>query len=84
MAARIGNELEHDEMRDEMIDALRTVGGDEAVARVRFTPDPVIRTIVATWPARFETARADALGFKRDAAFVDVVRAYADAYVPRA
>lgn len=63
-----------------MVDALRTVGGDAAAARVRFEADPVIRKIVATWPARFDTRRAEAMGFQRDAAVVDIVRAYAAKY----
>jgi nucleoside-diphosphate-sugar epimerase len=61
----------------DMVDALRAVGGDAAVERIKWQPDDRIRAIVRTWPARFETRRADALGFVRDADFVDVVRAYA-------
>lgn len=64
----------------EMVDALRTVGGDAAAARVRFEADPVIRKIVATWPARFETRRAEQMGFRHDASVVDIVRAYAAKY----
>jgi nucleoside-diphosphate-sugar epimerase len=64
----------------EMVDALRVVGGDAAAARVRFEADPVIRRIVATWPSRFETKRAEELGFQRDVSVVDIVRAYAAKY----
>jgi D-erythronate 2-dehydrogenase len=64
----------------EMVEALRTVGGDAAAARVRFEADPVIRKIVATWPSRFETQRAETLGFQRDASVIDIVRAYAAKY----
>lgn len=64
----------------EMVDALRVVGGDEAASRVRFVGDPTIQKIVATWPARFETRRAEALGFRRDDAVLDIVRAYAARY----
>ncbi len=64
-----------------MIEALRAVGGDAAVARIRWQPDERIRAIVRTWPARFDTRRADALGFVRDADFVEVVRDYARTYV---
>ncbi len=64
----------------EMIEALRAVGGDAAVERIRWQPDARIRAIVDTWPARFDTRRADAMGFVRDADFVEVVRAYARAY----
>ncbi len=65
----------------EMIEALRAVGGDAAVERIRWQPDERIRAIVRTWPARFDTRRADALGFVRDADFVEVVRDYARTYV---
>lgn len=64
----------------EMIEALRAVGGDAAVERIQWQPDERIRAIVRTWPARFDTRRADALGFVRDADFVEVVRAYARTY----
>lgn len=64
----------------EMIEALRAVGGDAAVERIQWQPDERIRAIVRTWPARFDTRRADALGFERDADFVEVVRAYARTY----
>jgi len=61
----------------QMLEALRAVGGDAAVARVQMQPDERIRAIVRTWPARFDTARAAALGFARDADVESIVRAYA-------
>lgn len=61
----------------QMIEALRAVGGDAAVGRIRFAPDARIRAIVQGWPARFDTARAAALGFAADADFETVVRAHA-------
>ncbi len=61
----------------QMIEALRAVGGDAAAARVQMQPDERIAAIVRTWPGRFTTARADALGFQRDADFESIVRAYA-------
>ncbi len=65
----------------QMLEALRAVGGDAAVARVKMEPDERIAAIVNTWPARFETPRADALGFPRDRDVESIVRAYARAYV---
>ena len=62
-----------------MIDALRKVGGDAAAARVKMQRDEIIRRIVDTWPARFQTIRANALGFAQDADFLGIVRAYAAA-----
>jgi nucleoside-diphosphate-sugar epimerase len=64
-----------------MLDALAAVGGEEARGRVRMQPDPRIEAIVRTWPARFETARADAMGFVRDGDFETIVRAYAKEFV---
>jgi nucleoside-diphosphate-sugar epimerase len=64
-----------------MLEALATVGGAEARRRVRIQPDPRIEAIVRTWPARFDTARADAMGFVRDRDFESVVRRYAKEYV---
>ena len=60
----------------QMIDALRRAGGAEAAARIRFAPDARIKAIVQSWPARFDTARATALGFEADADFDQVVAAY--------
>jgi nucleoside-diphosphate-sugar epimerase len=65
----------------EMLEALARVAGEAARARVRMEPDPKIQAIVRTWPARFATARADAMGFVRDADFESIVRDYAKEYV---
>jgi len=64
-----------------MLDALAKVGGEAARARVTMQPDARIQAIVRTWPARFDTARADALGFIRDGDFEAIVRDYAKEYV---
>jgi D-erythronate 2-dehydrogenase len=61
----------------EMIDALRKVGGEAAAGRVRMQRDEVIRRIVDTWPARFQTQRAGTMGFTQDADFLGIVKAYA-------
>jgi D-erythronate 2-dehydrogenase len=58
----------------EMIDAMGRVAGAQTVARVRFTPDARIQGIVKTWPVRFRTERANAMGFKADADFDSIVR----------
>jgi len=67
----------------QMLAALQAVGGDAARARVKLVADEKIRAIVRTWPARFVTARADALGFPRATSFVDIVRTYAAEHVAR-
>ncbi|HET9576236.1 MAG TPA: D-erythronate dehydrogenase [Usitatibacter sp.] len=58
----------------EMLDAMGRIAGDKAVKRVRFVPDARINGIVQTWPVRFRTERANAMGFKADASFEEVVR----------
>ncbi|NNG03653.1 MAG: SDR family oxidoreductase [Inquilinus sp.] len=62
----------------EMVEALRAVGGDAAVARIRFEPDPLIQRIVSGWPGWFEPERAVALGFAADPDIVSIVRAFAE------
>jgi nucleoside-diphosphate-sugar epimerase len=58
----------------EMLDAMGRVAGRETVERVKFVPDARIQGIVKTWPVRFRTERADAMGFKADADFDSIVR----------
>ena len=58
----------------EMIDAMGRVAGKDAVSRVAFKPDARIQAIVKTWPIRFRTERADAMGFKADGDFESIVR----------
>jgi nucleoside-diphosphate-sugar epimerase len=60
----------------EMIDAMGRVAGKDAVSRVKFVPDARIQGIVKTWPVRFRTDRANAMGFKADSDFDSVVRDY--------
>jgi nucleoside-diphosphate-sugar epimerase len=62
----------------EMIAALRRVGGDAAVRRVRFERDERIATIVGGWPARFDAARARSMGFGGDADIDSIVRMHAE------
>jgi D-erythronate 2-dehydrogenase len=60
----------------EMIDAMGRVAGTGCVDRVKFVADARIQGIVKTWPVRFRTDRALAMGFKADEAFEPVVRDY--------
>lgn len=59
---------------DEMIDALREVAGEAVAARIERAPDARILRIVGGWPARWDTSRAERLGFTGDAGFADVIR----------
>lgn len=60
----------------QMIEALREVAGEEAVARIRHEPDPNIARIVGGWPARFDCMRTKALGLKPDASYQDIIRQF--------
>jgi nucleoside-diphosphate-sugar epimerase len=60
----------------EMIDAMGRVAGRECVDRVKFVDDARIHGIVKTWPVRFRTDRALAMGFSADPDFDSVVRAH--------
>jgi nucleoside-diphosphate-sugar epimerase len=50
----------------EMVASLERVAGPGAAKRIRWEPNEKIKAIVKSWPARFDTARADSLGFPRD------------------
>lgn len=63
---------------DEMIDALRTVGGDIAVRRIRWQRDQAVERIVGSWPGAWDVSRAQALGLSGDSVFESVVRAYVE------
>jgi nucleoside-diphosphate-sugar epimerase len=68
----------------EMVDTLRRAAGDEVAARVSYRVDEPIAAIVRSWPSRFDTARALALGFPRDADFASILREYMARYAPAA
>jgi D-erythronate 2-dehydrogenase len=60
----------------EMVRTLERVAGPAVSDLVGWEPDDAIAAIVRGWPARFETARAAALGLSPDDAFEAIVRAY--------
>jgi nucleoside-diphosphate-sugar epimerase len=60
----------------QMVQALQAMAGERAARRVRWKPDDRIRAIVRTWPVRFETPRALALGFRPDPDVQTVIRDY--------
>jgi len=60
-----------------MVAALGRVAGAQAAARVVYEPDTRIQAIVRTWPARFRTPRALAMGFNADPDIETVIRGYA-------
>lgn len=60
----------------DMLDALERIGGATARALVKAQPDPKIESIVGSWPARFDTARANALGFTPDRDMDAIIHAF--------
>ncbi len=59
-----------------MVDALEAVAGADVANRVKWQPDPDIEKIVYGWPSRLDTARASAMGFRRDTDMESVIRAF--------
>jgi nucleoside-diphosphate-sugar epimerase len=62
----------------EMVAALEAEGGAEAVARIRWERDPLVERIVGGWPARWDSSRAERLGFRGDPGFASIVRAFVE------
>jgi nucleoside-diphosphate-sugar epimerase len=62
----------------EALKSLKAVAGDAAIAHVKRQPDPAVEKLVSTWAARFDTARAKAMGFTADRDFDQIVRAYVE------
>ena len=61
---------------DEMVAALREVAGDAAAGRIVWEPDARVEKIVGSWPGRWDTSRAEALGLSGERNFADVIRSY--------
>jgi D-erythronate 2-dehydrogenase len=62
----------------EMLDGLRTVGGEKALRLVKREPDAFIQKIVSGWATRFDARRAESLGFTAEKDFVSIVKAHVD------
>ena len=60
----------------QMVDALRRAGGEAAVKRIRWEPDPVIQKIVDGWPRAIAARRAESLGIHADSGIDDIVAAF--------
>ena len=58
------------------VEALRRIAGDAAAARVVFMPVERIQSMVKSFPARFRTDRAIAMGFKADAGIDAIINGY--------
>ncbi|KAM0211138.1 hypothetical protein ACHAQI_005436 [Fusarium lateritium] len=60
----------------DILDALKEVGGESALAHVEEQRDPAIEAIVSSWPARFDVSRALGLGLDKDGEVLDAVKAF--------
>ena len=63
----------------ERLNETAQLAGPACAARVRFERDAAIEKLVLGWPARFATARADALGFRADGGIEDIIGAHMQA-----
>jgi len=61
---------------EEQIEALRRIGGDAAVRRIRRQSDESVARIVSGWPGRFDARRALTLGFAAELSFDEIVRVF--------
>jgi D-erythronate 2-dehydrogenase len=59
-----------------MADALKSIAGYAPFNLLKWQIDPAIARIVATWPTRIASPRANALGLQADPSFEDIVQAY--------
>jgi nucleoside-diphosphate-sugar epimerase len=60
----------------EMISSLEKVAGSECTALIQRQPDPSIQKIVDGWPQRLDASRAEALGFRAESSFQEIIEAY--------
>lgn len=60
----------------EMANALKSIAGPAVFSMLSWQIDPTIERIVASWPTRIVSPRANALGLYADTSFEDIVRAY--------
>ena len=60
----------------DMVEALREIGGDKVVNRIRWEPDPDVERVVYGWPVRFAPRRALEMGFQADSNIHEIVEAF--------
>ena len=59
-----------------MAEALASVAGPEVAALIDWVPDPVINTIVQSWPAVIHAERARGLGLLPETSFEEIIQEY--------
>ncbi|MBS7541801.1 D-erythronate dehydrogenase [Ancylobacter oerskovii] len=60
----------------DQIEALRRVAGDAATRLIRREPNATIANIIAGWPQNFDARRAEALGFRAETSFEEIIRVH--------
>lgn len=60
----------------EMIASLERTAGKDVASRISCQPDEFLQRIVLTWPANFDTKRADGLGFVKDRSVDQIISDY--------
>ena len=55
---------------------MRRVAGDKAVKLIRREPDETIIRIVSGWARRLDASRAEALGFRAEKNFDEIIRVH--------
>lgn len=60
----------------EMIDGLKQITSAEVTKLITYEPDAFLQSIVLTWPPHFDTARANQLGFVRDASATEIIKLF--------
>ena len=65
---------------NEMLEALKAVGGHEALQLVEEQRDEAIEKIVLSWPTRLDVSRAKELGFADDGPLERTLQEYLEDY----
>ena len=60
----------------DQIAALRRAAGEHAVELIRREPNPAIEAMIESWPRQIDGARAQALGFRAESSFDEIIRTY--------
>jgi nucleoside-diphosphate-sugar epimerase len=60
----------------EQLEALRNAAGDGVLELIRREPDDGVLRVVSGWPRSFDAARAEALGFRAEQTFDEIVRVH--------
>lgn len=63
-----------------MLEALKAVGGDQAVKLVENQKDEETENIVLSWPTRLDISRARLLGYVEDGPLEQTLREYIEDY----